>query len=96
MLNKCSQSFSGNDFEVQVPQFQQYYDALIEGVDADTQYANLIDFRIARFNDSVTRNPYFFYSPFAGVLVSLAGFSFPVRMMANHSAEFPEGSLTKS
>jgi len=56
----------------------------------------LIDFRIARFNDSVTRNPYFFYSPFAGVLVSPAGFSFPVRMMANHTAEFPEGSLSKA
>ncbi|KUJ24283.1 putative aromatic peroxygenase [Mollisia scopiformis] len=86
----------GNDYEVQVPQFQQYYDALIEGVDADTQYANLIDFRIARFNDSITRNSHFFYSPFAGVLVSPAGFSFPVRMMANHSAEFPEGSLSKA
>jgi hypothetical protein len=86
---------SGDDCEVQVPQFQQYYDALVEGVDADTQYANLIDYRIARFNDSVVRNLYFFYSPFAGVLVSLAGFSFLVRMMANHSEEFPEGSLSK-
>ncbi|CZR55070.1 uncharacterized protein PAC_04956 [Phialocephala subalpina] len=85
----------GNNYEVQVPQFQHYYDALIEGVDADTQYANLIDYRIARFNDSITRNPYFFYSPFAGVLVSPAGFSFPVRMMANHSETFPEGSLSK-
>jgi hypothetical protein len=39
------------------------FDALIGGVDAETQYANLIDFRITRFNDSVTRNRYF-YSPF--------------------------------
>jgi hypothetical protein len=32
---------------------------------------------------------------FLGVLVSPFGFSLPVRMMANHSEEFPEGSLTK-
>lgn len=32
---------------------------------------------------------------FAGVLVSPAGFSFPIRMMANHSAEFPEDSLSR-
>lgn len=63
LLNTHLQLYSGNDYEVQVPQFQQYYDALIEGVDADTQYANLIDFHITRFNDSVTRNPYFSTPP---------------------------------
>lgn len=86
---------SGNSYEVQVPQFQQYYDALVEGVDSSTQYDNLLDYRITRFNDSISNNPYFFYSPFAGILVSPAGFSFPVRMMANHSEEFPSGSLSK-
>ncbi|KAH8750093.1 hypothetical protein BGZ57DRAFT_934810 [Hyaloscypha finlandica] len=84
----------GNDYEVQVPQFQQYYDALIEYIDPDTQYANLIDFRTARSNDSVTRNPYFFYTPLPGVPVLPAGFSFPVRMIANYT-EFPERSLSK-
>jgi hypothetical protein len=81
---------------VQVNQFQQYYDALVENVDADTQYANLIDFRIDRFNASISQNPYFFYSPFAGVLVSPAGFNFPVRMMANHSETFPSGMLSRA
>jgi len=86
---------SGNDYESQIPQFQQYYDALIEGEGADAQYDALYDFRVARFDDSVSRNPYFFFAPFAGVLVSPAGFSFPVRMMSNKSEEFPEGSLSK-
>jgi len=91
---KSLQLSSGNDYEVQVPQFQQYYDALIEYIDPDTQYANLVDFRTARSNDSVTRNPYFFYTPLPGVPVLPAGFSFPVRMIANYT-EFPERSLSK-
>jgi hypothetical protein len=48
---------------------------LTEGVDSDTQYANLLDVGIARFNDSISNNPYFFHSAFAGVFVSPAGYS---------------------
>ncbi|ESZ98955.1 putative Aromatic peroxygenase [Sclerotinia borealis F-4128] len=87
---------AGQSYDVEVPLFQKYYDALIEGVGADAQYQGLLDFRIDRHNNSKTTNPYFFSSPFAGVLVSPAGYNFPVRMMSNKSAEFPEGSLTKS
>lgn len=86
---------SGNDYKVQVPFFQQYYDALVEGIPAPEQYSHLLDYRIKRFQYSVHNNPYFFYSPFAGVLVSPAGFSFPAAMMSNHSAEYPEGMLSK-
>ncbi|KAF7934444.1 hypothetical protein BELL_0091g00160 [Botrytis elliptica] len=86
---------AGQSYNLEVPLFQKYYDALVEGVGADEQYQNLLDFRIDRFNNSITTNPYFFSSPFAGVLVSPAGYNFPVRMMSNKSAEFPEGSLTK-
>ncbi|APA09849.1 hypothetical protein SS1G_05925 [Sclerotinia sclerotiorum 1980 UF-70] len=86
---------AGQSFNLEVDLFQKYYDALIEGVGADAQYQGLLDFRIDRFNNSITTNPYFFSSPFAGVLVSPAGYNFPVRMMSNKSAEFPEGSLTK-
>ncbi|TGO28895.1 hypothetical protein BPAE_0021g00180 [Botrytis paeoniae] len=86
---------AGQSYNLEVPLFQKYYDALVEGIGADEQYQNLLDFRIDRFNNSITTNPYFFSSPFAGVLVSPAGYNFPVRMMSNKSAEFPEGSLTK-
>ncbi|KAF7888589.1 uncharacterized protein EAF02_003130 [Botrytis sinoallii] len=86
---------AGQSYNLEVPLFQKYYDALVEGVGADEQYQNLLDFRIDRFNNSITTNPYFFSSLFAGVLVSPAGYNFPVRMMSNKSAEFPEGSLTK-
>ncbi|KAF7852551.1 hypothetical protein EAF04_010952 [Stromatinia cepivora] len=82
-------------FNLEVDLFQKYYDALIEGVDADAQYQGLLNFRIDRFNNSIMTNPYFFYPPFAGVLVSPAGYNLPVRMMSNKSEEFPEGSLTR-
>ncbi|KAI9648634.1 hypothetical protein NHQ30_003272 [Ciborinia camelliae] len=87
---------AGQSHDLEVDLFQKYYNALIEGVGADAQYQGLLDFRIDRFNNSIATNPYFFSSPFAGVLASPAGYSFPVRMMSNKSAEFPEGSLTKS
>jgi hypothetical protein len=85
----------GNDYTVQLDQFEQYYDALtpLENLGADQQYDGLVDFRISRFENSKQTNPYFFYSPFAGVLVSPAGWAFPPRMMSNKSAEFPEGNL---
>lgn len=80
---------------VQLPQFAQYYDSIVEGIPSDEQYQKLLPYRISRFNDSITRNPFFLYSPFSGVLVSPAGYSFPKAMMANHSEKFPDGSLTR-
>ncbi|RDW85174.1 hypothetical protein BP6252_02764 [Coleophoma cylindrospora] len=85
----------GNDYTVQVAQFKQYYEALPDGLSASAQYDALAPFHNARFQDSKNRNPNFFYSPFSGILVSPAGYNFPVRMMSNKSAEFPEGSLDK-
>lgn len=91
MTNDCS----GNDYKVVAMPLQQYYDSLIEALGSSEQYDNLLDFRISRFQDSINNKPNFFYPPFAGILVSPAGYSFPVRMMANHSAQFTEGSFIK-
>ena len=63
---------------------------------APEQYSALFPFRQARFNDSISTNPYFFFPQFAGVLVSPAGYAFPPAMMANHSAEYPSGYLDKA
>lgn len=87
--------YRGNNYIVQVDQFEQYYNALVENVDAQTQYDNLFEFRKCRWDDSEQNNPYFFSAPFAGVLVSPAGYSFPPRMMSNKSAEFPTGTLSR-
>ncbi|MCJ1451366.1 hypothetical protein MMC28_001702 [Mycoblastus sanguinarius] len=86
----------GNDYLLQVDQFQQYYDALPDNMAAPEQYEALLPFRQARFNDSIANNPYFFYPQFAGVLVSPAGYAFPPAMMSNKSAEYPEGYLDKA
>ncbi|KAF2086379.1 Cloroperoxidase [Saccharata proteae CBS 121410] len=87
----------GNPYLVQVPQAQQYIDVIpAEDTSSVTLYReNIYPFRISRFNNSIETNPYFFFSPFAGVLVTPAGYNFPPAMMANHSAEFPEGYLNK-
>jgi hypothetical protein len=85
----------GNNFEVQKDRFIDYWNALKEGIPAPEQYSALADFHKQRFDESEKENPYFFYSPFAGVLVSPAGYSFPPAMMANHSDEFPEGMLLR-
>ncbi|KUJ21101.1 putative aromatic peroxygenase [Mollisia scopiformis] len=45
------------------------------------------------FLKSVNENPQFFYAPFAGVIASTGGFSFPPRMMSNKSAEYPDNGI---
>ena len=86
---------TGNNFEVQRERFVDYWNALKEGIPAPEQYSALSDFHKERFEGSKQENPYFFYSPFAGVLVSPAGYSFPPAMMSNHSEEFPDGTLSR-
>lgn len=86
---------TGNNFHVQLDRFEEYWNAIPENTPAPEQYTALAPFHSKRFSDSVSTNSHFFFSPFAGVLVSPAGFAFPVRMMANHSDEFPEGHLSR-
>jgi hypothetical protein len=45
------------------------------------------------FLKSKNENPDFFYAPFAGVIASTGGFSFPPRMFSNKSAEFPDNGI---
>ena len=54
----------------------------------------LTNYRVTRFQQSVSNNPYFFNAPFSGVVASPAGWSFIYRFMANKSSEYPEGLLT--
>lgn len=42
------------------------------------------------FELSKRTNPYFFYAPFAGVIASTGGFTFPPRLMSNKSAAYPD------
>ncbi|KAI4161935.1 MAG: hypothetical protein LQ342_004383 [Letrouitia transgressa] len=83
----------GNDYLLQLSQFAALYDLGQQNgdnVDLDV----LTSYRATRFQESVSRNPYFFNAPFSGVLASPAAWSFIYRFMANKSAEHPEGRLT--
>lgn len=83
----------GNNYKVVLSRFIDYYNVLPRNVPSGEQYTGLADFHYQRFQESKSQNPYFFYSPFAGILVSPAGYSFPARMMANHSTQYPDGYL---
>lgn len=85
----------GNNFHVVKQRFIDYWNALPENVPADQQYTALAPFHKQRWDQSKDNNPYFFYSPFAGILVSPAGYSFPKAMMANHSDQYPDGYLSR-
>lgn len=81
----------GNDYSLQMDQFQALYDAgkASDSYDLDV----LTSFRSTRFQESVENNPFFFYGPFTGVAVTPAAYSFIYRFMSNKSAENPEGVL---
>lgn len=81
----------GNDYKVQVSQFQALYDLgkAANSYDLDV----LTQHRVNRFQQSISENPYFFYGPFSGVIVSPAAYTFIFRYMGNKSAEYPEGYL---
>ncbi|KAG4425993.1 hypothetical protein IFR04_000937 [Cadophora malorum] len=82
----------GNDFTLQMDQYQQLYDAGQANGDV-YDLPLLTDFRSQRFDHSVQNNPYFFNGPFTGVLVQPAAYTFIYRFMSNKSAEYPAGRL---
>lgn len=86
-----TRSNSGNDYLVQVNQFQQLWD--LGSADDNYDLPLLTTFRASRFNQSINNNPYFFNGPFSGVIVQPAAYTFIYRFMANKSAEYPEGQL---
>lgn len=90
-MSILTRSNSGNDYFVQVNQFQQLWDM---GSAADNYDLPLLTkFRASRFNQSINNNPYFFNGAFSGVIVQPAAYTFIYRFMANKSAEYPEGQL---
>jgi hypothetical protein len=83
---------SGNDYKVQVDQFEDLY---ARGqANGDNYTLDVLNgFRSSRWDHSLDNNPYFFSGPFTGVLVAPAAFEFIFRFMSNKSEENPEGYL---
>lgn len=45
----------------------------------------------ARFDESISINPYFYYGPYTGMVARNAGYAFVGRILSNHSTEYPLG-----
>lgn len=63
----------GNDYKLVMSQFQQLYD--LGKADDNYDLDLLTNFRATRFQQSIDNNPYFFYPPFAGVVVVPAAYT---------------------
>ncbi|KAK5170829.1 hypothetical protein LTR04_003088 [Oleoguttula sp. CCFEE 6159] len=88
----------GNDYLLQMSQFQDLYNRQASQTEATSNYdlQILTDMRYERQQQSVANNPNFFYGPFTGIAVTPAAYTFIYRFMANKSSEYPEGRLSKS
>ncbi|TKA75717.1 hypothetical protein B0A49_03195 [Cryomyces minteri] len=87
----------GNDYLLQMSQFQDLYNRQASQTEATSNYdlQILTDMRYERQQQSVANNPNFFYGPFTGIAVTPAAYTFIYRFMANKSSEYPEGRLSK-
>jgi len=83
----------GNDYLNQVNQFTTLYELGQKNGD-NVDLTVLENYRVTRFQESVSGNPYFFNAPFSGVIASPAAWTFIYRFMGNKSAAHPEGVLT--
>ncbi|KIW01592.1 uncharacterized protein PV09_07064 [Verruconis gallopava] len=72
--------------------FEQTYNS----VDGDTfGFDEIAEQAGVRFEQSKATNPYFYYGPLTGMVVRNAGLMFAARLLSNHSAEYPQGQMTK-
>ncbi|KAK4498174.1 hypothetical protein PRZ48_010831 [Zasmidium cellare] len=86
----------GSNTRLIISQYLNLYNRQPNAATANYNLEVLRDFRIHRFNESIAKNPVFFYGPFAGNIVTQAAFTFIYRFMSNKSAEAPEGILNQN
>lgn len=75
-------------------QMSQFKDLYFRNTKYDLDMINA--FHSRRFEQSKRSNPYFFRGPLTGVVVTPAAYFFIFRLMANRTAEHPEGILTRN
>ncbi|KAF2767032.1 Cloroperoxidase [Teratosphaeria nubilosa] len=76
--------------------FEQLYDMVPENSGRTFTLDVMADFAKKRWDHSIATNPYFYYGPVTGTIARNTGFCFVKNLMANYSAEHPEGVLSKS
>lgn len=86
----------GSNDKLVMSQFYNLYNMQQDASTANYNLEVLREFRAQRFQESIDKNPNFYYGAFSGMAVSQAAFTFIYRFMANKSAENPEGILNKN
>lgn len=86
----------GSNVNLVMSQWSALYNLQRDAATANYNLDVLTTHREARFQESIDKNPFYFYGPFDGVEVSQAAFTFIYRFMANKSAEYPEGRLDQA
>lgn len=83
----------GNDYKVDLSRFKALYELQSSAAAPSYDLSVWTVHRKNMFLKSKHENPNFFYAPFAGVIASTGGFSFPPRLMSNKSAEHPDNGI---
>jgi len=83
----------GNDYKVDLSRFEALYALQSNAPSPSYDLSVWTVHRKNMFLKSKNENPQFFYAPFAGVIASTGGFSFPPRMFSNKSAEHPDNGI---
>ncbi|ORY86995.1 hypothetical protein BCR37DRAFT_376338 [Protomyces lactucae-debilis] len=87
--------FNGDNFRLQMSQFKEFYNTKAGQTNPTYSFEDIAAFRKVRFQESIDKNPYFYYGAFTGIAVSQAAFTFIPAFMSNHSAEYPNGFLSR-
>lgn len=87
--------YNGDVDSLRIEKFQALYDLQKNAPVPNYDLNVLITHLKTVFDDSKTKNPYFFFGPFSGLAVANAAHTFIPSLMSNHSAEYPNGLLDK-
>jgi hypothetical protein len=84
---------TGDAWTMNMTLFRDFYDRADENgvISMDL----LAEQAARRWEDSVAHNPNFWYGPVTGMISRNAGYFFLGRLLANHTAEYPDGILTQ-
>ncbi|EXJ56351.1 uncharacterized protein A1O5_12618 [Cladophialophora psammophila CBS 110553] len=85
---------TGDASTMDMSRFLQLYNRAGEGTDVISE-DDVLRHGVDMLNECIATNPYCWYGPYTGAIARNAGIAFTLRLLANHSAENPQGIMTK-
>jgi hypothetical protein len=86
---------TGDASTLHLDKFEEWYDMSTDDI-GDYNMDLMAERAAIRFNQTVAKDPNFYYGPFTGLVARNAGYVFPGRLFANHTADAPlEGVLSR-